>query len=66
VLLIPMVFSGSVLAAVGRFEGSFGPDGSTASHFLQPAAVGVDELTGDVYVQDAVGGTVEKFDLTAR
>jgi hypothetical protein len=60
-----MVFSGSVLAAVGRFESSFGPDGTAASHFVQPVAVGVDELTGDTYVQDAVGGTVEKFDLTA-
>jgi hypothetical protein len=42
-------------------EASFGPDGTAASSFEQPAALGVDQSTGDVYVADYAAGTVQKF-----
>jgi len=43
-------------------EASFGPDGTEASVFGQAAAVGVDQGTGESYVEDAAAGAVYKFD----
>lgn len=43
------------------FEASFGPGGTAATAFGQPAAVGVDQSTGDLYVADVSAGTVQKF-----
>ncbi len=42
-------------------EASFGPDGTAATHFEHPAAVGIDESTGAVYVADVAAGAIEKF-----
>lgn len=45
------VGAGSASAGVTRgFEGSFGPDGTSATRFERPAAVAVDQSAGDVYV----------------
>jgi hypothetical protein len=50
------------LAAETRLlEASFGPDGTAATHFEPPAAVAVDQSTGEVYAADVTAGTVEKF-----
>jgi hypothetical protein len=43
------------------FEAGFGPDGTSATHFEQPAAVGADQSSGDVYVADLAAGAVYKF-----
>jgi hypothetical protein len=43
------------------FQESFGPDGTAATAFEQPAAIGVDQSTGEVYVADYAAGTVQKF-----
>ena len=42
-------------------ETSFGPGGTAASTFEQPAAAGVDQATGEVYIADYAAGTVQKF-----
>ena len=55
-------FAGSAFAAETRvLEASFGPDGTAATHFGLPTAVGVDDSTGEVYVADVTAGTIEKF-----
>jgi len=40
---------------------SFGPDGTSETAFQQPSAVGVDQSTGTIYVQDSAANTIEKF-----
>ena len=40
---------------------SFGPDGTSETAFQQPSAVGVDQTTGTIYVQDSAANTIEKF-----
>jgi NHL repeat len=45
------------------FEESFGPDGTTATAFEQPEALGVDQSTGEIYVADNNANTVQKFNL---
>ena len=42
-------------------EASFGPDGTAGTAFERPAAVGVDQSTGSIYVGDEAVGTVQKF-----
>jgi hypothetical protein len=71
-LLATCIFSSTLLAGTSSagaaethvFETSFGPSGTGASAFEQPAAVGVDQSTGDVYVADYAAGTVQKFNAT--
>ncbi|HTC71374.1 MAG TPA: hypothetical protein VK655_00700, partial [Solirubrobacteraceae bacterium] len=62
-----LVFGASVAAALQTHLslGSFGPDGTEATIFPRPAAVGLDQGTGNVYVGDPWSGvdTVSKFDL---
>jgi hypothetical protein len=43
-------------------QSSFGPDGTAATHFEQPAAIGIDQSTGAAYLADLANGTVQKFD----
>jgi hypothetical protein len=43
------------------FQASFGPKGTAATAFEQPAALAVDQSTGEVYVADLAPGTVQKF-----
>jgi hypothetical protein len=69
VVWLCVLAGGLVFGCVGAWagetrllEGSFGPDGTAASVFTQPASVAVDQTSGDVYVEDAAAGTVEKFD----
>lgn len=46
-----VVGAGSASAVLARrFEASFGPDGTGAGQFGEPAAVAFDQSTGDVYV----------------
>jgi hypothetical protein len=52
----------AAVAATPIFESAFGPDGTAASKFTAPGAIGVDESSHDVYVADYGAGTVEKFD----
>src|SRR6185437_3178056 len=47
-------------AVTHSFEGSFGPDGTAATSFETPGALGVDQSTGNLYVEDLVAGTVQK------
>jgi hypothetical protein len=62
ILIGVLVSAGSVSAAETHlFETSFGPDGTEATHFERPAAVGVDQSTGGIYVADVAAGRVEKF-----
>jgi hypothetical protein len=42
-------------------ESSFGPDGTAATAFEAPDAVGVDQSTGQIYVADAQAKTVRRF-----
>ena len=42
-------------------EASFGPDGTAGTAFERPAAVGVDQSTGQIYVEDAQANTVQRF-----
>jgi hypothetical protein len=42
-------------------EGSFGPDGTAATAFELPAAIGVDQSTGQIYVEDTKANTVQRF-----
>jgi hypothetical protein len=41
-------------------ESGFGPDGTATSAFERPAAIGVDQSTGQIYVEDAQA-TVRRF-----
>jgi hypothetical protein len=54
----------AALAGTGHeFEKSFGPDGTSFSHFDSAGAVAVDEASYEVYVaQRTVPGAVSKFD----
>ncbi len=54
--------AGALAAQTRVLEAGFGPDGTAASSFGQPTAVGVDQATGDVYVADVAAETVQKFD----
>jgi hypothetical protein len=61
-----LVFGVSVAAALQTHVslGSFGPDGTEATVFARPAAVALDQGTGNVYVADPFAShTVSKFDL---
>lgn len=52
-------------AALTRsLQSSFGPDGTEATHFEFPAALGVDQSNGDTYVADYAAETVRKFDAS--
>jgi len=63
VLLTPMVFSAVASGLESRgLQESFGPDGTSNTHFDQAGAIGVDQVTGDIYVADLLDGTVQKFD----
>ena len=42
-------------------EASFGPDGTAATAFERPVAVGVDQSTGQIYVEDGQANTVQRF-----
>jgi hypothetical protein len=53
---------GTALAAPGDYLGSFGPDGTAATEFDRPAALGVDQATGAVYVGDSETQILYKFD----
>jgi hypothetical protein len=53
---------GTALAEPGDFIESFGPDGTAATEFTRPAALGVDSATGAVYVGDSSTQTLYKFD----
>jgi len=65
-MLVAFVLSsGSALAAeTHEFLGSFGPDGTEASSFVEAKAVAVDESAEVVYVLDRTGGgSLSKFDF---
>jgi hypothetical protein len=49
-------------AQPGDYLESFGPDGTAATEFTRPAALGVDEESGAVYVGDSATQTLYKFD----
>jgi phosphohistidine swiveling domain-containing protein len=56
------VLAGSAWGARGHvFSGVFGSAGSGAGEFSGPAGVGVDEVSGDVYVADKGDDRVEQF-----
>jgi hypothetical protein len=57
--LAPAVASASV---AHEYEKSFGPDGTSASHFISPGPVAVDQATHEVYVADLEAKAIEKFD----
>jgi hypothetical protein len=42
-------------------ETSFGPDGTAATAFEQPSALGIDQSTGSIYVADVQAQTVQKL-----
>jgi hypothetical protein len=49
-------------ALQARFlEASFGPDGTSATHFGLPAAVALDQSTGSLYVGQPFGGDIERL-----
>jgi hypothetical protein len=50
------------LAAPADYLESFGPDGTEATGFEEPAALGVDQSSGAVYVGDSENQTLYKFD----
>jgi hypothetical protein len=50
------------LAAPADYLGSFGPDGSEATGFVEPTSLGVDQSSGAVYVGDSETQTLYKFD----
>jgi hypothetical protein len=52
----------SASAADHSYIGSFGPDGTEATEFSEPAAIAVDQTTHDIYVADAGAETLYKFD----
>jgi DNA-binding beta-propeller fold protein YncE len=54
--------AGAALAANGDYVKSFGPDGSASTEFSGPAALGIDQETGAVYVADRETQTLYKFD----
>jgi hypothetical protein len=58
VLCVP----GIALAQPGDYLESFGPDGTAATEFDRPAALGVDQETGAVYVADSETQSLYKFD----
>jgi hypothetical protein len=60
-VLFALAISSASASETHLFETSFGPGGTAATHFEQPAAVGVDESTGAIYVADYALGTVQKF-----
>jgi hypothetical protein len=53
---------GTALAEPGDYLESFGPDGTAATEFNRPAALGVDQGTGAVYVADSETQVLYKFD----
>jgi hypothetical protein len=56
------VFGVAPVFAAGRnVEARFGPDGTAGTSFEQPAALGVDQATGDVFAADYAAGSIEKF-----
>ena len=62
-LLTPTVFSARAFGLETRvLQESFGPDGTGSTHFDQAGAIGIDQVTGDIYVADLADGTVQKFD----
>jgi hypothetical protein len=52
----------TAFAGTPIFQSAFGPDGTTATHFGAPGAIGIDETSHDVYVADYSTGKVDKFD----
>ena len=58
VLCVP----GKAAALPSDYLESFGPDGTAATEFARPAALGVDQETGAVYVGDSATQTLYKFD----
>ncbi len=62
VLIVCLLPTSALAATAHEYERSFGPDGTSASHFEAPGPLAVDQETHDVYVIDLGAGTVSKFD----
>ena len=60
--IIVLCIPSKALALPGDYLQSFGPDGTAATEFPQPAALGVDQETGAVYVGDSQTQVLYKFD----
>lgn len=62
VLLASAWGAGAAAADPAEYLGGFGPDGTAATEFKAPGAIGVDEETGAVYLLDVEEQVLYKFD----